>query len=130
MDGWSWHIHHNPYFWLRFYQVVSRYVKITVSHGSSKEEVRQAVNRSLDDIFASSVPLPVKLVQQQRSWSGDTLSFSLIAKMGLMSTPITGWVHVTDREVTIDVDLGILERLIPADKARQVLTTRLKGLLK
>lgn len=108
-------------------------MKITVSHDSSKEEVKQAVNRSLDDIFTSSVPLPVKLVQQQRSWSADTLTFSLIAKMGpmsLMSTPITGTVVVSDRELTIDVNLGLLERLIPADKARQVVRTRLKGLLK
>jgi hypothetical protein len=108
-------------------------VKITISHGSSKEEVKQAVNRSLDDIFAGSAPLPVKLVQQNRSWSADTLTFSLIAKMGpmgIVSTPISGTVHVTDRELTIDVNLGLLERLIPADKARQVLTTRLKGLLK
>jgi len=105
-------------------------VKVTVSHDSSKEEVKQAVNRSLDDILANSVPLPVKLVQQQRSWSADTLTFSLIAKMGLMSTPITGTVHVSDREVTIDVNLGLLERLIPADKARQAVSARLKGLLK
>jgi len=104
-----------------------------MSHGSSKEEVKQAINRSLDDIFANSLPLPVKLVQQRRSWSADTLTFSLIAKMGpmgLMSAPITGTVHVTDREIAIDVNLGIFERLIPADKAREVLTTRLKGLLK
>jgi hypothetical protein len=108
-------------------------VKITISHGSSKEEVKQAVSRSLDDIFTTSVPLPVKLVEEQRSWSADTLTFSLIAKMGpmgLMSTPITGTVLVTDRELTIDVNLGLLERLIPADKAREVLTTRIKGLLK
>jgi Putative polyhydroxyalkanoic acid system protein (PHA_gran_rgn) len=105
-------------------------VKITVEHGSSKEEAKRAVNRSLDDMFTNYVPLPVKLLQQQRSWSGDTLTFSLIAKMGLMSTPITGTVHVSDRDVAIDVNLGILERLIPADKARQAVTTRLKGLLK
>lgn len=108
-------------------------MKITISHGSSKEEVKQAVNRSLDDIFTNSGRLPVKLVQQTRSWSGDNLTFSLIAKMGpmgLVSTPITGTVHVSDRELIIDVNLGLLERLIPADKARAVLTTRLKGLLK
>ena len=105
-------------------------MKITVSHDSNKEEVKQAVSRSLDDIFTSSVPLPVKLVQQHRSWSADTLTFSLSAKMGLMSTPIAGTVHVTDRDVTIDVNLGFLERLIPVDKARQAVTTRLKGLLK
>ena len=108
-------------------------MKVTVEHGSSKEEVKQALNRSLDDIFTNSVPVPVKLVQRQRSWSADTLTFSLIAKMGplgMVSTPITGTVHVSDRDVTIDVNLGILERLIPADKARQAVTTRLKGLLK
>jgi hypothetical protein len=105
-------------------------VKITISHGSNKEAVKQAVNRSLDDLFTSSVPQPVKLVQQHRSWSGDSLSFSFLATMGLLRTPITGTVHVTDREVTIDVNLGLLERLIPADKARQAVATRLKGLLK
>jgi len=50
--------------------------------------------------------------------------------MGLVSTPITGTVHVSDRELIIDVNLGLLELLIPADKARAALTTRLKGLLK
>jgi hypothetical protein len=50
--------------------------------------------------------------------------------MGLMSTPIFGTVLVTDHDLTIDVNLGLLERLIPADKARQVLSSRLKGLLK
>lgn len=108
-------------------------MKITVDHGSTREEVKQALNRSLDDVFTGSINLPVRLVQQHRSWSADTLTFSLIAKMGpmgMMSTPITGTVHVTDHDVTIDVNLGILERLIPADKARQVLATRLKGLLK
>jgi len=128
-----WQIPHNPYFCPRRSQLLSRSVKITISHGSSKEEVKQAVNRSLDDILTNFGPLPVKLVQQTRSWSGDHLTFSLIAKMGpmsLMSTPITGTVHVSDRELTIDVNLGLLERLIPADKAREVLTTRLKGLLK
>jgi hypothetical protein len=126
-------IPHYPYFYASRRQVLSRSVKIILSHGSSKEEVKQAVNRSLDDIFAKSLPLPVKLVQQRRSWAADTLTFSLIAKMGplgLMSTPITGTVHVTDHELTIDVNLGLLERLIPADKACEVLTTRFKGLLK
>ena len=129
-DPLPWRIPHTPYFSLHRSQVPSRSVKITVSHGSNKEAVKQAVNRSLDDLFTSSVPLPVKLVQQRRSWSGDSLTFSFLATMGLMSTPITGTVHVTDREVTIDVNLGLFERLIPADKARQAVATRLKGLLK
>lgn len=108
-------------------------MKITVAHDSTKNEVKQALDRSLDDIFTGSINLPVKLVKQGRSWNSDTLTFSLLAKMGpmgLMSTPITGTVLVTDHDLTIDVNLGILERMIPADKARQLVSTRLKGLLK
>jgi hypothetical protein len=108
-------------------------VTITVAHDSTKEEVKRAVNRSFEDIFTSSMTSPVKLVQQRRTWAADTLSFSLIARMGpmgLMSTPISGTVQVTDHDLTIDVNLGLLERLVPAEKARQALSTRLKGLLK
>ncbi len=46
---------------------------------------------------------------------------------GLMSTLIFGTVHVTDHHFTSDVNLGVLERLIPADKAREVVSTRLLG---
>lgn len=108
-------------------------VKITVAHDSTKDEVKRALDRSLDDIFTGSVGLPIKLDQEHRSWNADTLTFSLIAKMGplnMVSTPIFGTVLVTDHDLTIDVNLGILERLLRADKARQVVSCRLKGLLK
>lgn len=104
-------------------------MKITVSHESSKEELKRAIDHSLDDIFTNSTGLPLKLVQQQKSWNADTLTFSLRAKMGLMSSPISGTVQITDHDLIIDVDLGLLERLISAEKAHQVLATRLKGLL-
>lgn len=126
-------IPHAPYFRVHHSPLHSPSVKLTVAHDSTKEAVKQAVNRGLDDIFHDAVSLPVKLVEQQRSWAADTLTFSLIAKMGpmgLMSTPIFGTVLVTDHDLTIDVNLGILERLIPADKARQALSSRIKGLLK
>ena len=58
------------------------------------------------------------------------LTFVLSAKMGLLSTPIKGTVEVTDHDITIDADLGILERMIPAKKAQEVLTDHVRGLLK
>src|ERR1700751_553060 len=99
--------------------VESRPVKITVSHERSIEEVKQAINRSLDDVFTGASALPVKLAQEHRAWQGDTLDFSLVARMGFMSTPISGPVHVTDHDLTIDANLGLLERLIPASQAQQ-----------
>lgn len=108
----------------------SRPVKITVSHQRSIEEVKQAINRSLDDVFTGSSAIPVKLTQERRSWQGDTLVFSLVAKMGFMSTPISGTIIVTDHDVTIDANLGLLERLIPAAQAQQAVSSRVKALLK
>jgi hypothetical protein len=106
------------------------HVRITVAHNRSKEEVKQSVDRSFNELFAGIVVLPLRFVEERKTWQGNTLTFSLTAKMGLVSTPIKGTVEVTDRDITIDVDLGMLERLIPATKVREVLSSRVRGLLK
>ena len=90
----------------------------------------QSVDRSFNDLFQGVGTLPVRLVLEHKNWQGSTLSFSLGAKMGLVSTPIRGTLEVTDRDVTIDADLGILERFIPAKTAREVIGNRIRGLLK
>jgi hypothetical protein len=50
--------------------------------------------------------------------------------MGFMSTPIKGTVEVTDRDVIVDADLGMLGRFVNEKTAQQVLGNRMKGLLK
>lgn len=105
-------------------------MRITVSHNRKKEDVIQTVDRSFNDLFQGIGALPVQLVQEHKSWQGSILTFALTAKMGLLSTPIKGTVEVTDRDITIDADLGILERMIPAKKAQAVLSDHVRGLLK
>ena len=105
-------------------------MRITVSHNRTKEEVIQTVDRSFNDLFQGIGALPVQLVQEHKNWQGSTLTFALTAKMGLLSTPIKGTVEVTDRDITIDADLGILERMIPAKKAQELVTQHVRGLLK
>jgi hypothetical protein len=105
-------------------------MRVTVSHNRPVAEVKQAVNRSFDDLFKTIVNLPIQLLQEQRSWNEDKLAFSLVAKMGPLSTPLKGTIEVTDRDITIDVDLGLLERLTPVAKRREALGQRLRGLLK
>ena len=105
-------------------------MRVTGSHNRPVAEVKQAVDRSFDDLFKTIVNLPIQLLQEQRSWNEDKLAFSLVAKMGPLSTPLKGTIEVTDRDITIDVDLGLLERLTPAAKSREALSQRLRGLLK
>jgi hypothetical protein len=105
-------------------------MRITISHDRPKAEIIQSVDRSFDDLFRTAVDLPVKITIQQRTWQGSTLVFALTAKWGLLSTPIKGTVEATDHDVTVDADLGILDRFVSENTARAVLTDRVKGLLK
>ena len=104
-------------------------MRITVSHTKSKQEVIREIDRSFDDLFRGIGMIPVQLVSEQRSWQGSTLSFSIAAKVGVVSAPIKGTIEVTDSDLTIDVDLGLFERLIPQAKARDAITSRVRGLL-
>ena len=104
-------------------------MRISVSHTRSKEEVMRSVDRSFDDLFQGIGIIPIQFIAERRSWQGSTLTFSLSAKMGLLSTPIKGSIEVTDRDLTIDVDLGLIGRLIPATKAREAISSRIRGLL-
>src|ERR1700740_420824 len=105
-------------------------MRITISHDRPKAEIVDAVDRSFGDLFKTAAHLPAKITIQYRTWHGSTLSFALTAKWGLLSTPIKGTVEVTDHDITVDADLGLLNRFISENTARSVLTDRVKGLLK
>jgi hypothetical protein len=105
-------------------------MRITISHNRSKVEIIESVDRSFNEMFRGVAGLPVRLVVEQRSWQGSILSFSLTAKLGLLSTPIKGTVEVTDQDLTLDADLGLLNRLVPENTARDLIGNRIKGLLK
>jgi hypothetical protein len=104
-------------------------VRITIAHNRSKEDVIQSIDRGFNQLFQEAGALPVKLVVEQRSWQGSTMSFLLTAKMGIMSTPIKGTVDVTDKDLTIDVDLGMFNRFVDEKSAQQMIGNRVKGLL-
>jgi hypothetical protein len=87
------------------------------------------VDRSFDDLFKSFGTVPLKIVHVSRRWNGNRMDFFFDAKVGIVSTPIKGFVDVTDNELTVDADLGWLERLFPAKQARGALEGRVKGLL-
>jgi hypothetical protein len=105
-------------------------MRITISHDRPKAEVVAAVDRSFDDLFKGVAELPVKVTIQERTWQGSTLTFALTAKWGLLSTPIKGTVEVTDHDITVDADLGLLNRFVSEKTARAAMGDRIKGLLK
>ncbi len=103
-------------------------MRITVAHNKSKDQIIKAVDRSFDDLFKGTPMIPVQVTNEKRQWQGSTLVFSFNATMGLLSAPIKGTVDVTDRDLTIDADLGLLERLLGGGMTKAV-EGRVKGLL-
>ena len=105
-------------------------MRVIIPHTDSKQDVKAAVDRSLDQVFSGFNLGPIQFVNQRKDWSGDTMTFSLTAKLGFLQTPIRGSALVTDSEVILDVDLGLLGKLIPEQVARTQIADRTKGLLK
>ena len=106
-----------------------RSMRVTVSHNRRKEEIMRSVDRSFNDLFKGFGTVPIQIVNESRKWTGTRVDFSFDAKVGIVSTPIKGFVDVTDKDVTVDADLGWLERLIPAKQTQAALEGRIKGLL-
>ena len=105
-------------------------MRITISHNRTKAQIMESVDRSFDEMFQGIAGLPVRLVLEQKSWQGSILSFALTAKLGLLSTPIKGTVGVTEQDVTVDADLGMLNRFVSEKSAQEMIGNRIKGLLK
>ena len=104
-------------------------MRITVSHNRRKEEIMRSVDRSFDDLFKGFGTVAIEIVNESRKWTGSRMDFSFDAKVGIISTPIKGFVDVTDKDVTVDADLGWLEKLIPAKQTQAALEGRVKRLL-
>jgi hypothetical protein len=104
-------------------------MRVTVSHNRRKEEILRSVDHSFGDLFKGFGTVPIRIVNESRKWTGSRMDFSFDAKVGIISTPIKGFVDVTDKDVTIDADLGWLEKLFPAPQAKAALEGRIKGLL-
>jgi hypothetical protein len=104
-------------------------MRVTVSHNKSKAEVRTAVDRSLADLIGAAAQGPIQIAEMQKNWSGDTMIFSFTAGMGFLKTPITGSVLVGDKDVTIDVDLGLLGKLVSEETVKKQVEGKVRGLL-
>jgi hypothetical protein len=104
-------------------------MRITIAHKKTKAQAIQAVDRAVNDILGASGTAPITIANPQKSWNGSVLAFSLTAKMGILQNPISGTVEVTDTDVTVDADVGMLGKLFSADKLRTTVESRIRGLL-
>jgi hypothetical protein len=104
-------------------------LRITIGHRKTKAEAIRAVDQAMTDVFTGLVSGPLTVTTPQKNWNGSVMTFSLTAQMGFLKNPINGTVSVTDTDITIDADLGILSKFFPEEKMRTTVESRVRGLL-
>jgi len=104
-------------------------MRVTISHNKPVQEIKDSIDRSFNSLFNSLGSGLVEFSDQQHSWNGNTMNFSMNARMGFVKTPIKGLIDVNEKDVTIDVDLGLLGKLVPEQTVRTGIEGRVKGLL-
>lgn len=102
---------------------------ITIAHRKTVAEAIEVADRSVDEVFGGLPHTPIKIVEQKKKWVGPVMEFSLTARLGFLNYPIRGRVEVTDSRFVIDVELGLLGKLLPEGKAGKSIETRVRGLL-
>lgn len=105
-------------------------MKVTVSHNKGVEGAKKIVNDSAEQLLAGTASGPVQVTDIHREWNDSTMDFAFTGRMGFFSAPIKGKVFVTEKDVTVDVELpGMLKNFIPEEKVKQQLEGRVRGLL-
>ena len=105
-------------------------MRVTVSHKKNKAEVVKIIDDTAGQLYNGVPGAPIQVTDQHKQWEGDTMYFSFTGKMGFFSSSIKGFAHVTDSDVTIDIELpALLKNFIPEEKVKAQVESQVKGLL-
>ena len=105
-------------------------MRVTVTHNKGLQGVMKTVNDCSDQLLASTATGPVTVTDVQKNWDGSKMNFSFTGKMGFFSSPVRGYVQCAETDVTIDIELpGALKALVPEEKVKAQVESRVRGLL-
>jgi hypothetical protein len=92
-------------------------VKVIVPHYTTVEEAIVIVDRSANALFDGAGGQSVELIDRKKGWNGPLMDFSLTARVGYVSLPISGMVVVDEVNVTVDCELPTLVKLFVGEDA-------------
>ena len=96
-------------------------MKVVVPHNTTQEKAIALVDRSSSDLFDFGSKSVVM---------ADQMDFSMVAKVGFISLPLTGNVLVDDVNVAVDVELPALAKnFVGEDKISASVEQKVRGLL-
>jgi hypothetical protein len=105
-------------------------MRIIIPNTKSVDEAKAIVERSTEDLFRSAAGGIIQLSNVQKSWTGNTMTFTFNASVAFFATSIEGTAAVTAKEVTIDVVIPeAFRKFISEDKLKGGIESRVRGLL-
>src|SRR3954447_7979767 len=105
-------------------------MKVIVPHYTSVEEAIVIVDRSADDLFENAAGSVVELIERKKGWNGPHMIFSLTARLGFISLPLSGTVIVDDINVTVHCELPpLVKAFVGEDKIRAGVERKVRGML-
>lgn len=105
-------------------------MKVVVPHQTTIEQAILIVDRSADDLFAGAGGGAVELADRRKDWNGALMDFSLTARVGFISLPISGNVVIDEINVTVHCELpALVKTFVGEDKIRSSVERKVRGML-
>lgn len=106
-------------------------MKVVVPHRRTVEEAIVIVDRSANELFSNGAGQTFRLFDQKKRWNGPLMNFSLIARVGFLSLPVSGRVLIDDVNVTVHCELPPLVKVFAGeDKIRAGVERQVRGMLR
>lgn len=103
---------------------------VIVAHHTTAEKAIAEIDRGANSLFEGSTGATVQLTDQKKNWNGRVMSFSVTARAGFISVPLSGTVAVDDVNVTVQCELpGIVNKFVGEDKIRAGVEGKIRGIL-
>jgi hypothetical protein len=105
-------------------------VKVIVPHNTTVEQAIVIVDRSADDLFEGAGGGAVELAERKKGWNGPLMDFSLTARVGFISMPISGTVVVDEICVTVHCELpALVKTFVGEDRIRASVERKVRVML-
>jgi hypothetical protein len=103
---------------------------VIVPHCTTVEEAIGIVDRSANDLFEGAGGELVELVDRKNDWTGPRMNFSLTARAGFISLPISGMIVVDETNVTIHCELpAAVKQFVGEDKISASIERKVRRML-
>jgi hypothetical protein len=103
---------------------------VIIPHHKTKQEVIDRIEKATTDLFAQGVGSSIQLMNPKKEWTGSTMTFSVTARMGFITVPLSGDVMVDDINITVHCELpSMIKNFFGEAKAQTAIEKKFKEIV-